>query len=392
MLLAASYVFYGWWDWRFLSLILLSSVVDFVCGGMLDQSRGRERSVRSRRGILGLSVAMNLGLLGFFKYFGFFVESAQALLGSFGLPWGLDSLEIGLPVGISFYTFQTMSYTIDVYRGKMTSTRRLDDFMLFVAFFPQLVAGPIERASHLLPQIEKPRHATAEEFCSGAELLLVGAFFKMVVGDNMAPYVNTVFHSSDPGGASVALASVAFAFQIYADFAGYSLIARGVARMLGFDIAANFWVPYISRSPSEFWRRWHISLSSWLRDYLYISLGGNRRGQWKTYRNLCLTMLLGGLWHGASWTFVAWAHSTGCCLSRIALLETGSARRAPARQYLETRRWRSSLSLLAMAGSFSARKASSSWCSSRVRWPHLVLRRSRGRSRRASGGSFYRCF
>lgn len=226
MLLAASYILYGWWDWRFLGLILLSPAVDFVCGVYLDRTTGTERRSRNRRLVPALSVALSLGLLGFFKYFGFFVGSAEQLIGSLGSPWGLETLQIVLSVGISFYTFQTMSYAIDVYRGKMKATRRLDDFMLFVVFFPQLVAGPIERASHLLPQIEKARKATAEEFSSGLELMVVGAFFKMVVGDNMAPYVNTVFHESAPGGAAIACASLAFAFQIYADFAGYSLVTR----------------------------------------------------------------------------------------------------------------------------------------------------------------------
>ena len=314
MLLAASYVFYGWWDWRFLSLIIASSVIDFACGSALDPSRNPDRSTASRRVILAVSVCANLGVLGFFKYFGFFVESARAVIGSFGLPWGMDTLNIVLPIGISFYTFQTMSYTIDVFRGKMPAARKLDDFLLFVAFFPQLVAGPIERASHLLPQIQRRSRATGAEMSSGLELVIVGFFFKMVVADNLAPYVNSVFHGTTAAGASVAVASVAFAFQIYGDFAGYSLIARGVARMLGFDIKANFRVPYVSSSPSEFWRRWHISLSSWLRDYLYISLGGNQRGKARTYINLTLTMLLGGLWHGASWTFVVWGAFHGILL------------------------------------------------------------------------------
>ena len=329
MLLAASYVFYGWWDWRFLSLIVVSSLVDFACGAALDRARRPDRSASRRKGILAVSICLNLGLLGFFKYFGFFVDSAKATLGEFGLPWGLDTLDIVLPVGISFYTFQTMSYTIDIFRGKMRSTARLDDFMLFVAFFPQLVAGPIERASRLLPQIEKPKKADAGEVSSGLELVLLGLFYKMVVADNMAPYVNSVFHMPAPGGAAVATATVAFAFQIYGDFAGYSLIARGVARMLGFDIIANFRVPYVSRSPSEFWQRWHVSLSSWLRDYLYIPLGGNRDGRWRTYRNLSLTMLLGGLWHGAAWTFVIWGAFHGLLLVAYRLLGHSSGRGQP---------------------------------------------------------------
>ncbi len=332
MLLVASYVFYGWWDWRFLSLIVVSSLVDFACGAAVDRSRNPERSEGQRRAVLAISLCLNLGLLGFFKYFGFFVESARVAIGAFGLPWGLDTLDIVLPVGISFYTFQTMSYTIDVFRGKLRSAERLDDFMLFVAFFPQLVAGPIERASHLLPQMQDPRKATASEASSGLELVLVGLLFKMVVADNMAPYVNSVFHMPSPGGAAVGTASVAFAFQIYGDFAGYSLIARGTARMLGFDIVTNFRVPYISRSPREFWRRWHVSLSTWLRDYLYISSGGDRRGRLNTYRNLTLTMLLGGLWHGASWTFVIWGAFHGFLLIAYRLADDARGSRARPRE------------------------------------------------------------
>ena len=324
LLLAASYLFYAWWDWRFLGLIVLSSLVDYRCGIALDRQASAGLSERARRAALLISVGVNLGLLGFFKYFGFFVESARAALGGLGagaglgLPWGLDSLDIVLPVGISFYTFQTMSYTIDVYRGELRCTRKLTDFLLFVAFFPQLVAGPIERASSLLPQIQAPRtrdaSASALAMATGAQLALLGFFKKMVVADNLAPFVDSVYRQDSAPGALVVLATYAFAFQIYADFSGYTDIARGVARMLGFDIRRNFRIPYLATSPSDFWQRWHISLSSWLRDYLYIPLGGNRGGGWATARNLLITMLLGGLWHGAAWTYVVWGAYHGLLL------------------------------------------------------------------------------
>ena len=317
LLTLASYLFYGWWDWRFLSLILFSSTVDYVCGRLLDPEGGRALSPRARLAILWASVGTNLGLLATFKYYNFFIDSLKHLLGAeLGLPWGLGSLEIILPVGISFYTFQTMSYTIDVYRGKMAATRRVDDFFLFVSFFPQLVAGPIERASRLLPQIEAPRRVRSEQVVSGAQLMLLGFAKKMIVADNLALLVDSIYSNpkADLTAWTVTLATYAFAFQIYADFSGYTDIARGAARMLGFDLCRNFKVPYLATNPSDFWQRWHVSLSSWLRDYLYISLGGNRHGAWRTWRNLMLTMLLGGLWHGASWNFVLWGAYHGLLL------------------------------------------------------------------------------
>ncbi len=312
LLLAASYFFYGYWDWRFLGLILLSSAVDYVCGLGLSQDGAPDRR---RKGLVALSVATNLAILGSFKYFRFFVDSAQAVLGDLPLPWGLDTLEIILPVGISFYTFQSMSYTIDVYRGHVEPCRRVDDFLLYVAFFPQLVAGPIERAHHLLPQVRQPRTVDGDALSSGAQLALVGFFKKMVVADNLAPFVSNVFSDPSADATAVLLATWAFAFQIYGDFSGYTDIARGCARMLGFDVCRNFRTPYLATNPSDFWLRWHISLSSWLRDYLYIPLGGSRHGRLSTWRNLLLTMLLGGLWHGANWTFVLWGAYHGLLLA-----------------------------------------------------------------------------
>ena len=303
LLLFASYVFYGWWDWRFLSLLALSTAVDYGCGLAIDSNENQSK----RKIYLGISICVNLGLLGVFKYFHFFEENLRMLAGSFG--WHLNpvTLQIVLPVGISFYTFQTMSYTIDIYRKQMKPTRRFLDFALFVSFFPQLVAGPIERASHLLPQVLQPRTVTTQKFSEGCYLFFGGLFQKVVIADNLSRIVDHVFQSQGPlQGANVLLAIYAFAFQIYCDFAGYSNMARGLGKTMGFDIVINFRSPYLAATPHEFWKRWHISLSEWLRDYLYIPLGGSRLEPLKTVRNLFVTMLLGGLWHGASWTFVLW--------------------------------------------------------------------------------------
>ena len=303
MLLVASYVFYGAWDWRFLSLIILSTVLDYYCGLKIKSSRSK----RNRKFFLFLSVLVNLSILGFFKYFNFFSSNLQLLLANFNLSLQPRFFQIILPLGISFYTFQTMSYTIDIYRKKLEPTTRFFDFALFVAFFPQLVAGPIERASHLLPQILSPRKVTPSKFYTGCYLIFWGLFQKVFIADNLARLVDGVFGSQPPyNGFTVLISLYAFAFQIFCDFAGYSNIARGLGSCMGFDIMVNFNLPYFSTNPHQFWQRWHISLSSWLKDYLYIPLGGNRHGNYETYRNLMITMLLGGLWHGASWTFLIW--------------------------------------------------------------------------------------
>ncbi|GAK50937.1 membrane bound O-acyl transferase MBOAT family protein [Candidatus Moduliflexus flocculans] len=320
MLLVASYVFYGWWDYRFLSLMLISSVLDYFCSFYADPHLQPARSERQRKIALLISVTGNLGLLGFFKYFNFFTDSMVEMLQWFGIAAEPMTLRIILPVGISFYTFQTMSYTLDVYRGQLRATRHFLDFCLFVSFFPQLVAGPIERASHLLPQMLAPRVVTWENFSSGMQLAFWGFFKKMVIADNLSVIANATFNQSTYTGSEVIIAVYAFAFQIYCDFSGYTDIARGVARMLGFDICVNFRLPYFATNPSDFWQRWHVSLSSWLRDYLYIPLGGNRRGVARTYINLSLTMLLGGLWHGASWHFVVWGAYHGLLLVIFRLL------------------------------------------------------------------------
>lgn len=310
-LLGCSYFFYGWWDWRFCSLLAISTIVDYVCAIRMD-----EGPVHHRRRWLQFSIMTNLGILGFFKYFNFFIDTAAELLAVLGFQAHLPTLRIILPVGISFYTFQTMSYTIDVYRGDLKATRNFLDFSLYVAFFPQLVAGPIERATHLLKQFAAPRVVTRGMIEGGCFLMLVGYFRKVVIADGVAPLVNTIFGSAANAGWIELLAGAAlFAIQIYGDFAGYSDIARGASRLLGIELMINFRQPYLSQNITEFWRRWHISLSTWLRDYLYIPLGGNRGGTVQTYRNLIITMLLGGLWHGARWNFVIWGGLHGLYLA-----------------------------------------------------------------------------
>jgi alginate O-acetyltransferase complex protein AlgI len=312
LLLAASYLFYSWWDVRFLSLIVVSTLVDYVAGARIAVS-GDERS---RKRWLALSLLVNLGILGFFKYWDFFVASVSDLLSSMGLEPDLPLISVLLPVGVSFYTFQTLSYTIDVYRKRIDPERNIARFALFVAFFPQLVAGPIERAKHLLPQLrDLPSSRDQIDWSVALALIARGLFRKAVIADGVAPIVNEVFGTPGRfGSLTVWVGVIAFSLQIYGDFAGYTDIARGTARLFGVDLMENFRVPYASTSFSDFWRRWHISLSTWLRDYLYIPLGGSRGGRMRTYRNLMITMLLGGLWHGAGWGFVLWGGLHGLYL------------------------------------------------------------------------------
>ncbi len=312
LLLVASYFFYGCWDYRFLSLIALSTTADFFIAQRLAAT---DDPIRRKR-LLLLSCATGLGILGFFKYFNFFVGSAEALLQQVGLDPGGWRLNIVLPVGISFYTFQSMSYTIDVYHRRMEPTRSFVDYALFVSLFTQLVAGPIERASHLLGQVAAPRRVVWENVQTGAWLFFWGLFKKLVIADNFAVIADGVFAGDQPWTLwTVLLGVYAFAFQIYCDFSAYSDMARGLGFFLGFDIMINFRNPYFATNPSDFWRRWHISLSTWLRDYLYIPLGGNRKGPRRTYFNLMATMVLGGLWHGAAWTFVWWGVFHGALLA-----------------------------------------------------------------------------
>ncbi len=312
LLLAASYVFYGAWDWRFLGLLALSTVMDFSIGLAMDLSPTKRR----RRALLVFSVVVNLSVLGFFKYWDFFIESAAALLTSAGMEPNLPTLRIILPVGISFYTFQTLGYTIDVYRRDTPACRNLLNYALYVSYFPQLVAGPIERITRLLPQLERPRIVTPQMFYSGVQLMLWGFVKKIAIADSLAVHANRIF--AEPAthhGIELWFGLYCFALQIYADFSGYTDIARGVSRLFGVELMLNFRQPYLSRNITEFWRRWHISLSTWLRDYLYVSLGGNRRGAARRYVNLMLTMLIGGLWHGAAWTFVVWGGLHGLYLA-----------------------------------------------------------------------------
>ncbi len=304
MLLAASYVFYGWWDWRFLALIAGSSTWSWFCGNQVADSTLPAR----RRRWLILGLCGDLGSLAFFKYAQFFVDSAIAAL---GLPEA-GALGIVLPVGISFFTFQSMSYTIDVYRGTLKPCRDLERFLLFVSFFPQLVAGPIVRASEFLPQLHRPLGTDAGQIARGLQIFVIGLFQKVVIADNVSLFVDPVF--ADPArwhALTLWAGMFAYALQILCDFSGYSLMAIGTARMLGFKLPDNFRMPYLATSITDFWRRWHMSLSRWLRDYLYISLGGNRRGRRRTHFNLAMTMLLGGLWHGAGWNFVLWGAGHG---------------------------------------------------------------------------------
>lgn len=420
LLLASSYFFYGWWDVRFLYLVVLSTGLDFCCGLMLGPGRisaSNRRKVsalviaaaalfvlppwvravrvvepysgratagalpwldglaggrvvidldrlatpepagwavllgaiaavaagnlayyplaalsesRRRRVGLVLTVGANLLLLGCFKYFNFFVGSAEAALRGLGIAAEGWHLHVLLPAGISFYTFQSMSYAIDVSRGKMRAVDRLEDYALFVMFFPVLVAGPIERAWHMLPKLTSPRRLTLDRSTRGLYLVLLGLFKKVAIADGLAPAVSSVFGSSGAATwADVAAATACFAIQIYGDFSGYTDIARGVAKLLGFDLLHNFDLPYFSRSPSEFWQRWHITLSTWLRDYLYIPLGGNRAGEARTYRNLMITMALGGLWHGAAWNFVLWGLYHGAILCAYRLIGDERPKGAP---------------------------------------------------------------
>lgn len=308
-LVLLSYTFYAYWDPRCLPLLLISTLVDYLVGLQL----GRRTDPQHRRLLLYLSLSTNLGLLGFFKYFNFFLYSVRAATGIAG-----EALHIILPVGISFYTFQSMSYSIDVYRKTIEPTRDPIAFACYVAFFPQLIAGPIERAARFLPQILAPRRTTWDQVSSGTYLILWGMYLKVFVGDGLVPLVRAFADPTQASPGELMLGSMAYTIKIYADFAGYSKIARGTARLMGFELCLNFNLPYLSVSPLEFWRRWHISLSSWLRDYLYIPLGGSRGPKSSLYRNLMVTMVLGGLWHGAWWSFLLWGlyHGLLLCLYR----------------------------------------------------------------------------
>ena len=303
LIVFASYVFYGWWDWRFLSLIIFSSFIDYGIGVLLS----KENRVQKRKILLWTSICVNIGFLGFFKYYNFFVDSFVASFSFFGSEISANTLNIILPVGISFYTFQTLSYTIDVYKKRLEPTKDIISFFAFVSFFPQLVAGPIERATNLLPQFYKKREFQYANAVDGMRQVIWGLFKKVVIADNCAKYANIIFNNSDDySGSTLLLGAFLFAFQIYGDFSGYSDIAIGISRFFGFDLKQNFAFPYFSRDIAEFWRRWHMSLSTWFRDYIYIPLGGSRGSLNKKIRNVFVIFLVSGFWHGANWTFVIW--------------------------------------------------------------------------------------
>tara|TARA_R110002073_G_scaffold7747_7_gene43687 strand:+ start:2629 stop:4149 length:1521 start_codon:yes stop_codon:yes gene_type:complete len=311
LLVLASYLFYGWWDYRFCGLIILSSLVDYGLGIFVAHAKTQSQ----RKFALTTSVVCNLGLLGFFKYFNFFSESLVIALGEIG--WTVHPLmsEILLPVGISFYTFQTLSYTIDIYRGKLQPTTNLIDYLAFVSFFPQLVAGPIERATNLMPQFSRARIFSNDHAVAGCRTILWGFVKKLIIADHLAVCVDTIYaHPSSASGLTLLIGTVFFAWQIYCDFSAYSDIAIGTAKLFGIDLMQNFSYPYLSRSVTEFWRRWHISLSTWFRDYVFIPLGGSQGTKLETFRNLMITFVLSGLWHGAAWRFIIWGAINGAAL------------------------------------------------------------------------------
>jgi D-alanyl-lipoteichoic acid acyltransferase DltB (MBOAT superfamily) len=313
LLLLSSYVFYGWWDWRFLGLIFISTVVDYFCANYIESSDNQVQ----RKCAIVVSVTVNLGFLGFFKYWNFFVDSFAQAMEAMGIQASANTLQILLPPAISFYTFQALAYVVDVYLRRIKPAKSIVDYALFISLFPHLIAGPIQRASHLLPQVQAPRIYGSDRFLGGMSLIVAGLFRKCVVADNCALLADGAFGGKlgDPGLFVFAIGAYAFAWQIYGDFSGYSNIARGSAQLLGFHFMVNFRQPYLAVSLQEFWHRWHISLSTWLRDYVYIPLGGNHHGQIRTYSNLILTMTIGGVWHGANWTFVVWGAMHGSILS-----------------------------------------------------------------------------
>lgn len=303
LIVIASYIFYGWWDWRFLFLIFFSSITDYIIGKVLQVTEKE----KYRKFLLWFSIVTNIGFLGFFKYYNFFLDSFVSVFSFFGKSISVNSLDIILPVGISFYTFQTLSYTIDVYKRKLEPAKDIISFLAFVSFFPQLVAGPIERATNLLPQFYKKRVFEYDKAVDGMRQMLWGLFKKVVIADNCAEYANIIFNNyTDFSGSTLVLGAIFFTFQIYCDFSGYSDMAIGMSRLFGFNLMKNFAFPYFSRDIAEFWRKWHISLTTWFRDYLYIPLGGSKGSISKVIRNTFIIFLISGFWHGANWTFIIW--------------------------------------------------------------------------------------
>ena len=321
---AASYVFYGWWDWRFLLLIVFTCLCSYGSSLLIDRCyhRGEQKAAKCWA---GLNIVVNLLVLGVFKYFNFFADNFQMVMACIGLKIDAPTLHVILPVGISFYTFQALSYTIDVYRRQLSVTRDFVAFFAFISFFPQLVAGPIERAANLLPQFQNHRSFDYTKAVDGLRQMLWGFFKKLVVADNCAVAVNNIWESyTDQSGLALWIAAFLFTFQIYCDFSGYSDIAIGCARLFGINLRRNFDVPYFSRNIQEFWRRWHMSLMTWFRDYVYFPLGGSRCGKWLTARNILIVFLLSGLWHGADWTFVLWGLYHGMLLSLLFIIGSGA--------------------------------------------------------------------
>jgi alginate O-acetyltransferase complex protein AlgI len=303
LLLTSSYFFYACWDWRFLFLLIFSTALDFFTGSKMETAK----TVASKKFWFWLSISINISFLGVFKYYNFFAESFADIMGNFGLQVNPFTLKVILPVGISFYTFHGLSYVIDIFKNRIKAEHDFIDYAVFVSFFPLLVAGPIERATHLLPQIKKERNFDYQKAVNGLKQILWGLFKKIVIADQCAQYTNTIFDDySNHSGSTLLLGAIFFSFQIYGDFSGYSDIALGTARLFGIELLRNFAFPYFSRDIAEFWRRWHISLSSWFRDYLYFPLGGSRGGTWMKIRNTFLIFLVSGFWHGANWTFIVW--------------------------------------------------------------------------------------
>jgi len=313
IILGSSFVFYGWWDWRFLGLVLVSTTIDFLAGLLIESSRRSDDQYTAKLG-LGVAVAANLLILGVFKYFDFFSLSIAVALGQIGIKIDPVLIHVVLPIGISFYTFHAISYAVDVYRGNVPASRSYLDYLNFVMFFPQLVAGPIARASHLLPQVKKGFPVHIDAIYSGSQLFLFGLVKKLILADNLAPVVDRIFSNPNPTFIDIVFGGLGFMTQIYCDFSGYTDMARGTARMFGIALGDNFKFPFLVANPRDFWHNWHISLSTWLRDYLFIPLGGSRGSSSFVARNLMITMLLGGLWHGASWNFVLWGAFHGVWL------------------------------------------------------------------------------
>lgn len=350
LLLATSYFFYGWWDWRFLSLIIISSSSDFLLGQKIYNTT----ALKEKKYFLILSIVINLGLLGVFKYYNFFVDSFIQLFLALGISLEPRTLNVVLPVGISFYTFQTMSYTIDIYRGHIQPTRNRVAFFTFVSFFPQLVAGPIERASNLLPQFLQPRTFNLEKSKDGLRQILWGLFKKVVIADTLGQQVELIFtNHSHLHGITLIAGAVFFAFQVYCDFSAYSDIALGSARLLGFTLMRNFNVPYFSRNIAEFWRRWHISLSSWFRDYVFYPLGGPYGSKLKQIRNVIITFTVSGFWHGANWTFICWGLLHGLYIVPSLLFKSDKPVKARSRIVAKNRKLPSLTELMQLSLTFS---------------------------------------